>query len=218
MANRHRGMGLAAGGTADRRRKEILEFVDAPGRGHVLVRGHAADRAFVHVDGLGDVTQHQRTQVLHAFGKKTVLLAHDLGGHLEDGGRPLMKGFHQPVGRLEAAADVLLVLSGAGGAADLRVVVIVDQDPGQGVAVEFDDPAAAAPGADEHVGRDRLGRDLVERERRLRVQRPDLGHHVGHVVRVHAAHRHQRAEVPLGHQVQVVQQGLHGRVQAVPVP
>ena len=55
------------------------------GGGHVLVRGDAADRGFVHLDGVGHGLQVERAQVLDAEHQEGVLLAHDLARHLEDG-------------------------------------------------------------------------------------------------------------------------------------
>ena len=123
----------------DRGGEEILELEDAARRRHVLVRGDAGDRRFVHRDRIGDGLQVERPQVLDAMGEEPVLLAHDLLGHAQDGAGALVEALHQPVGGLQALEQVALVLVGARRLGHERIVAAIDQHARQGVAVELDD-------------------------------------------------------------------------------
>src|SRR6185437_3142165 len=93
---------FAAARRRDRRGEEIFELIDAARRRHVFVRRHAAHRAFMHADRLGDVAQDERTQMAHAEAEESLLLPHDLGRDLEDRRRALMQRLHQPIGLLVA--------------------------------------------------------------------------------------------------------------------
>ena len=120
-AHRLGGQRRAAGGRGgDRRGEEIFELEDAARRRHVLVRGDAAHRALVHADRFGDVAQHQRPQMLHAVAEEAVLLAHDLGRDLEDGGGALMQRLDQPIGLLVAVGEIVALGLAARRAGDLR--------------------------------------------------------------------------------------------------
>ncbi len=64
----------------------------------VLVAGHAADRAFVHLDRFSHFAQGERPQLGDAAAEETFLLLHDLGGGLEDRLLALVERADQPVG------------------------------------------------------------------------------------------------------------------------
>src|SRR3546814_4528770 len=64
VAHGFRRMRLAAAGRRDGGGEEVLQLEDATGCHDELVAGDPADGALVHADGVGDVAQHQRPQVL----------------------------------------------------------------------------------------------------------------------------------------------------------
>ena len=97
----------------------------------------------MHLDGLGDIAQHQGYKVLHSLGEKGALLLDQLAGDFEDSGGALMQGLDQPVRRLELLGDILLFLFRSRLAADMGIVVVVDQHFGQRIRIQFDDPTAA---------------------------------------------------------------------------
>ena len=214
MPHRLRGVILAAE-SCDGGGEEILELEGAARGGDVLVGGDAADRRFVQLHLLGDVAQRQGPQVLDPLLEEGRLLPDDLGRHLEDRGCPLVQRLDQPVGLLQALRQIVAVLAVASPGAHRGVVAAVDQDPRQGVRVELDAPGAVGPGQHQDVRNHRLGGLVVEGLGRLGVELADLGHHVGHVLGIDAAKLHQLRQLAPGQQVQVVQQGPHGRVQAV---
>ena len=133
-------------GRRDRRGEEILQLEHAARRRHVLVGRDAADRRFVHGDGIGHRAQVERLQVLDAVREEAILLAHDLLGHAQDGARALVEALHQPVGVLQAVEQIALVLVGARRLGHGGVVAAVDEHARQGVVVEFHHPAAVWPG------------------------------------------------------------------------
>src|SRR3546814_18797340 len=61
MAHRFGGMGCAVG-AGNGRGEKILQLEGAARRGDVLVRGHSADRRFVHLDLGSDVAQRERSE------------------------------------------------------------------------------------------------------------------------------------------------------------
>src|SRR3546814_3063710 len=69
MAHRFGGMGCAVG-AGNGRGEKILQLEGAARRGDVLVRGHSADRRFVHLDFGSDVAQRERLHVLDALAKE----------------------------------------------------------------------------------------------------------------------------------------------------
>src|SRR3546814_5912794 len=64
----------------------------------------------MHLDGLCYRTQIERFQMRHAMPQKTILLAHDFGGDLENGLRPLIERLDQPVGGIETFRQIGLGL------------------------------------------------------------------------------------------------------------
>ena len=147
-----RGAVAAVGGWTPRG-EEIFELEEAAVAGEIFVRGDPADRRFVHADRLGDRAQGQRLQLRDAVAEEAFLLRDDLGRDLDDGAGALVERLHQPVGALQAFVEPgpgLLVLRAA---RQLVIIGAVDEQPGQGGAVELDRPAAAAAG-DEDVGDD----------------------------------------------------------------
>ncbi len=110
VAHRFGRMRFAAVGRRDRRGEEILQFEDAAAGRHVFVGGDARHRRFVHADGVGDGLEIERPQMLDAVGEERVLLAHDLGRHLEDGLGALVERADQPGRGLQAVGEIALVL------------------------------------------------------------------------------------------------------------
>ena len=188
-------MGLAAVGRRDRRGEEIFQLEDAAAGRHVFVGGDARNRQFVHADGVGDGLEIERTQMLDAVGEEGVLLAHDLGRHLEDGLGALIERADQPGRGLQAVGEIGLVLVALGGLGDVGVVALVDQHFRQRVGIELDHEAAVRPRPHEHVRHDRLHQRRSEGEARLRIELADFRDHVGQVFLVHAADPAQRREV-----------------------
>ena len=101
--------------------------------------------------------------------------------------------------------------------ADLRVIAVVDQHARQGLGVELDDPAASGLGPHQDVGHDRLRQRRVEGEAGPRIERFDLGDHLGQILGIDTADPHQRGDVARGQQRQIVEQALHRRVEPVAV-
>ena len=65
------------------------------------------------------------------------------------------------------------------------------------------------------VGDRRRGRRIAESAPRLGLEAPDLGDHVAQVLVVDAAGAAQQRKVALGERRQVLDQGLHRRVETV---
>ncbi|MNX99741.1 hypothetical protein D3C86_1322080 [compost metagenome] len=95
------------------------------------------------------------------------------------------------------------------------MVALVHQQAGQGVAVQFNPPAAGGVGADVDVGHDRLGRLAAKAGAGARRQALQLSDHLGQVLGIDAADLAQGRQVAPRQQFQVVQQGFHGRIEAV---
>ena len=91
----------------------------------------------MHRDGIGDRLQVERPQVLNTMCEECILLAHNLFGDAQNGARPLVETFDQPVGRLQAIDQLVVVFAVFRGLSDLRQICAIDQDAGQRVAVEF---------------------------------------------------------------------------------
>ena len=69
----------------DGRGEEEFQLEHTARRGHVFVRGDAADGRLMHADRIGHGLEVQRPQEFDAEGEKGVLLADDLGRYLQDG-------------------------------------------------------------------------------------------------------------------------------------
>ena len=95
------------------------------------------------------------------------------------------------------------------------MVALVDQQLRKRVAVQFDAPAAGRIVAHEDVGHDGLHRLRSERGAGTRGERLQLRNHVLQVVVVDAADLLQTRQVAPRQQVQVLDQGRHGRVETV---
>ena len=78
----------------------------------------------------------------HAVDEEGILLAHDLGRHLEDRLGALVEAARQPIGALQAIGQKVLLGLVLGVAGDIGEIDLVDQDPRQRVGVELDRPAA----------------------------------------------------------------------------
>ncbi len=128
-----------------------------------------------------------------------------------------MQGFDQPVGRLELLADIVLVVL----VGDLRchhgVIGLIDQHLGQGVGVQFNQPATARIGPDEDIRDHRLGGRHVEAGRRFRIKRAQIGDHVAEVFLIDAADLAQLGKLTGREQVEIVEQGLHRRIKPVAI-
>ena len=172
----------------------------------------------MHLDGFRDVAQDQRFQVLDAIGEEGVLLQGDLARDLEDRGGALVQRLDQPIGRLEALVDVLLVLFGPGVAVDPGVVLGIDQHSRQGFRVQLERPSAVRMRPHQDVRRHRLDHVVQEVRRRFGIEGADLDHHLGEVLFIDAARLDQAGLVALRHQVEIVEQCLHRRVEPVAVP
>ena len=109
VAHRFRRMRVAAARGGDRGGEEIAQLEHAARRQHVFVGGDAADRRFVHADRVGDGAQIERPQMPHAMHQEGVLLAHDLGGDLQDRLGALVEAAGQPVGVLQALGEKVLL-------------------------------------------------------------------------------------------------------------
>ena len=175
-------MARLAIGPRQRIGEEIPERKVAARRGDVLVGGRARHRALVQLGRGGDVAQHQRPQLLDAVLEEGQLPRDHRLGHPEHRPGALIERLDQPVGRLEALADILLVALVAAAARKLGVVGGVDQHLGQGRAVQLDAPAAARGRQHEDVGHHRLDDLLGERQAGLRVERLELGDHLRQVL------------------------------------
>ena len=99
---------------------------------------------------------------------------------------------------------------------NLSAIAVVDQNPGQGFRVELDDPTAFGLGTHQDVGNDRLGKRRVESEAGARIERFDLGDHVGHIGRIDPAQPDEGGDVAGRKERQVIEQSLHcGRADRV---
>ena len=70
-------------------------------------------------------------------------------------------------------------------------------------------------GAHEHVGHDRLHQGRAEGEAGLRIEPADLRDHVGEIFLVDAADLPQGREIALGQEIEMADQRLHRRIEAV---
>ena len=86
--------------------EEIAHFEHALRRVHVLVVDHAADGGLVHADVVGDVAQHERTQVLDPVIEELALEVDDAGRDLVDRLLALIDRLDQPQRRAELVLDV----------------------------------------------------------------------------------------------------------------
>ena len=108
--------------------------------------------------------------------------------------------------------------------ADPGVIPVVDQNPRQCLGVELDDPAALRAAARIRIsGITGCGGGASKAVPGSRVERSDLGDHVGEVLGIDPAQLHQRGDVARGEQRQVVEQrpaspGRAGRGRAIAAP
>ncbi len=95
------------------------------------------------------------------------------------------------------------------------MIMLVDQDARQGVGIQVDAPAARGVGAHEDVGHHRRRHLGAELRARPRIQRLQLGDHVGQVFVVDTAQLAQGRQVAARQEFEIVDQRRHGRVEAV---
>ena len=128
------------------RAEEIFQLEQAAVAQQIFVRGHAADRRFVHPDRFGDFAQGHRLHRRHAALEEALLPLHDLGHDLDDRPRALVERLHQPVGALQAFAQPgprrLVLRPGL----ELLIIAAVDQQPRQRRLVELDRDSRRASG------------------------------------------------------------------------
>ena len=144
-----------------------------------------------------------------------VLLAHDLAGDLEDGAHPLVQALHQPAGLGVAVGDKGALRLAPCRSRDAGMVAAVQQHAGQGVGVQLHPPHAEPVLADEDVRDYRLHGLRAEGGAGPRRKRAHLGDHLAQVLVVYPAEPAQRRPVALRQQRQVVEQGLHGRIEPI---
>ena len=108
----------------------------------------------------------------NAMGQKSVLLPHDLAGHLEDGSRTLVEALDQPVGVVEAVGEIFLGVLVAGTCGHAGIIAGVDEKSRQGLRIElkyfFTAAIQSVDGAESHSAeavRDRI-RELIDTEDR----------------------------------------------------
>src|SRR5215211_3139350 len=172
LLDRYRRDALAIG-TADPAVEEVLHLEHALRRVHVLVRHDAADGRFVHADIVGNVAEHQWTEVLDAVIEEVLLEIDDAGGDLVNGLLTLLDGLDQP----ERRAELVLHIS-AGLVAVLGVLVEeapihrADAHLRQPVLVEQRDVLILQLD-DVHVGDDVLGLGRVEAAARFGIEVAD---------------------------------------------
>src|SRR5258708_9350657 len=109
--------------------------------------------------------------------KKSVLLLDDFARHFKYCRGALVQRLDQPVGRLHSVGHVLALAPAAGSAADPRIIAVVDEDAGQGVGVQLDNPAAVGLYAHQDIGNDWLRLRRIEGKTPARVQGLDLPDH-----------------------------------------
>ena len=153
--------------------------------------------------------------MLDAVRKEGILLADDLGRHLEDRPGALVEALDQPVGRLQAIGDVGPVGVVAGAFRHPGVVGLVDEDARQRVRIELDMPAAVRCRAHHGVRYHRLDHGTADGVAGLRIERPHLGEHLGKILGVDPADAHQCPEIAPRHQFEIGEQRGHRRVEAV---
>ncbi len=146
--------------------------------------------------------------------EEPILPLHDFGTHLQDRLRPLLQRFHQPVGRGQLLAQKSAILA-AGLLADARVKLFVHQHARQRFGVQFQYPVAARRRAHEHVRDHWRQHGNIPPGARLGVQGTDFGDHIGQILPVHTAHRHQLAMIAPRQQFQIGHQRRHCRIQPV---
>ena len=167
----------------------------------------------MHFDRFGDRLEIEGPQILHAVGEKAVLLAHDFAGHPQDGARPLVEAFDEPVGALEAFEEEISVFLGFRAAVDPGVIHAVDQHPRQGVVIDLDRPTAIRRGFDQDIGDDGLDLHAAEAQAGLGIEVLDLGDHLGEVVGVGADDSAQGRHVARCQEREVLEElGDHGIV------
>ncbi len=153
--------------------------------------------------------------MLHALHQKCILLANDFGCDLEDRARALVERARQPGRGLHAFGQERLFLVRDRPLGDARIIGLVHQHLRQRVGVEFDIPAAVGGRAHIDVGHDRLHHAAAEHEARLRIEAAQFRDHVGEVFLVHVADTAQRRVVALRQQIEIADQRLHRRIEAV---
>ena len=170
----------------------------------------------MHADGVGDVAQDQRSQRRHAVPEEGVLLTNDLGGDFKNSSGALVQRFDQPVGSMQPLGQVILLSLAARRLTHPHVILVVDEDAGQGFRIELNNPAALGLRPHQDVGDHRLRERRIEGVPRLRIERSDLLDHLAHISGIHAAHPDQCGDVagcqPVCQQWQVVEQSLHRRI------
>src|SRR6202007_2608699 len=85
--------------------EEILELESAARRRHVLLRGDARDGAFMQLEGLRDLAQHQRAHRDFAVLEEMALLVDDRLRYAQNGVEALLHVLDQPARLLQLRGD-----------------------------------------------------------------------------------------------------------------
>src|SRR5690606_9595058 len=149
------------------------------------VAGHAADGRFVHPDRLSDLAERQGTHMRYTVEEEALLLLDDLARDLDDRALTLVKRANEPVRTGELFGQPRLAAGGAS-FGEFGIIAPVDEQAGQGGAIDLDDPAFRSP-ADIKVGHDRLRPLPAEFEAGPRVIAAKLADHVGEILFVDSA-------------------------------
>ena len=156
--------------------------------------------------------------MLDAEREERVLLAHDLGRDLEDGLGALIERAHQPGRGLQAIGEIGLVAGVARGAGDFGIVALIDQHLRQRVGIELDDPAAIRSGRTNTSGT--IGCTRVEPK-----ARPGFGlsRRISAIMSARSSSptpqiSRKRRKVAPGKQIEMSDQRLHRRIEAVALP
>ena len=165
---------LLAAGRGEGGREKVLQGEGSMRGRDVFLRGGAADGALVQAGRLGDVAQHERPQMLGTAFEEGKLAGEDRLDDAQHRARALVERLGEPVRRLHPLAQIVLGIAVQRVPGELRMIVGVDQDAGQGAVVELDPPAAARHGQDEEVGHDDGRLVGGEAQARLGVEPLDL--------------------------------------------
>ncbi len=95
------------------------------------------------------------------------------------------------------------------------MIAMIDQKPRQGVGIQLDMPEAAETLAHDRIGRDRRRRLAAKGRAGPGRQRTQLGQHVFQVFIIDVAGATEARHVALGEELQIIEQGGHGRIAAI---
>ena len=138
--------------------EEILQFEDALGGVHILLRCHSRDSGLMHAHRLGDIVQHEGFHRLFAVFEKALLVLHDACCHLHKGLVATLQALDKPTCLLQVVAQIIIV-GAIVSAPHQRGVTGIDANLRRGFGVELDEPAAgSAVFSHDDIGYDVTGR------------------------------------------------------------